>query len=99
MSAIVIVPTCEVEIFPTKHFKARIEERMFPITILGRAGLRVGSQKIGEIRKYTDGKTSVIIKRLSSSVAILLTGYKVDDRLSSYEERISQRITSIDGWR
>ncbi len=99
MSAIVTVPQCEVEIFPTKHFKERINERMFPITILGRAGLRVGSQKIGEIRKYTDGKTSVVIKRLSSSVAILLTGYKVDDRLSSYEERISQRITSVDGWR
>lgn len=99
MSAIITVPTCEVEIFPTKHFKTRINERNFPITILGRAGLRVGSQKIGEIRKYTDGKTSVIIKRLSASVAILLTGYKVDDSLSSYEERIGKRINSIDGWR
>lgn len=100
MSPLIKVARSEVDIYESKHFLDRKKERKFPITILGRAGLRVANQKIGEVRKYTDGHVTVVIKRLSAESSLLLTGYKNGDSLTHYENNVlSRKIDSIDGWR
>lgn len=100
MSALMVnVPRAEVLLFETRHYNKRKEERKFDSSILGKVVPRLCNLRIGQVAKYSDGAVSVICKRISATGAVLITGYKVGQKLTPYEERSAKKISMIDGWR
>lgn len=68
-----------VEIISTKHFREALNERIFPLNVIGNAAIEASCLNIGEskeIYRSTKFKATVEIKRISKTVAILLTGWK-----------------------
>jgi hypothetical protein len=68
-----------VAILPTKHFNEALEERVFPLNIIGNAAIEAVTLEIGqtkEIYRSEKFKATVELKRVSINVAILITGWK-----------------------
>jgi flagellin-specific chaperone FliS len=68
-----------VEIISTKHFRKALNERIFPLNVIGNAAIEATSLKIGEskeIYRSNKFKATVELKRVSKNVALLITGWK-----------------------
>lgn len=69
----------QIAIISTSHFRDALNERVFPMNIIGNAAIMAQSLKIGEtkeIHNSTKFKATVELKRVSQSVALLITGWK-----------------------
>jgi hypothetical protein len=68
-----------VAIISTKHFRDALEDRVFPLNVIGNAAIIAQSMRVGEIKEVftsTKFKATVELKKVSHTVAILITGWK-----------------------
>lgn len=68
-----------VEIISTKHFIDALNVRVFPLNVIGIAAIEASSLEIGESKEIFSSKrfkATVELKRVSNTVALLLTGWK-----------------------
>ncbi len=68
-----------VAILSTKHFREALDNRVFPLNVIGSAAIIAVNLKIGETKEIFSSekhKATVELKRVSETVALLLTGWK-----------------------
>ena len=68
-----------IAILSTKHFRDALDERVFPLNVVGSAAILAVNLKIGETKEIFSSekhKATVELKRISETVALLLTGWK-----------------------
>lgn len=93
------IKRAEVLLFETTHYIERKIERGFDSSILGRVVPRLCNMKVGQTAKFFDGLVTVICCRTTSSEAVLITGYKEGQIISSQETEYVKSATMIVGWR
>lgn len=68
-----------IAILSTKHFREALENRVFPLNVIGSAAIMANSLTVGETKEIfisDKHKATVELKRISETVALLLTGWK-----------------------
>lgn len=68
-----------VAIITTKHFRDALDNRVFPLNVIGNAAIEAVDLKIGECKEIYCSKkfkATVELKRVSENVALLITGWK-----------------------
>lgn len=69
---------CKVALMPTTHFLEQQKQRKFALNVLAKATILAQTLKVGteiEVAISSNGKATAIIKRISSDVAIIKTGW------------------------
>lgn len=95
MNETVYIPVkqAEVALHESFHYMKRKKERKFDSSILGKVVPRLCNMKVGQLAKFSDGKVAVIVRRLSSSEARLITGYRVGQNITTRERLLSNHTT------
>lgn len=90
-SNITLIPVkkAEVSLHETSHYLRRKKQRKFDSSILGKVVPRLCNMKVGQLAKFSDGNVAVIVRRLSSDKARLITGYKLGQEITYREQVLS----------
>jgi hypothetical protein len=68
-----------IAILSTQHFREALDNRVFPLNVVGSAAIQAVNLNIGETKEIFSSKkhkATVELKRVSENVALLLTGWK-----------------------
>jgi hypothetical protein len=87
------VKQAEVALHESFHYIKRKRQRKFDSSILGKVVPRLCNMKVGQLAKFSDGNVAVIVRRLSSTQARLITGYYVGQNITMRERLLSNYTT------
>lgn len=76
------IQSAKIQVFPTKHFLKRQDERGFPLTTVKDVYALGCQTKIGQTIKTFDGIATIVAVRTAIDTVLLVTGWLGKHRLS-----------------